>query len=316
MKINELNEGIRVIENYLVSAVTRGTSNSGQLYLSVTLQDNTGTIEGKIWDASDNQSETFKQGNFVKVMGDVIEYRNNLQIKILTGELINIQDIKLDDYILVSPVDFQKLKSELDRLIGSLTNKEIKAIVSKMILDRYTSFTTYPAASKLHHEYSHGLLEHSVALANLADKVIGYYLDLYEGKWIINRDLVIGGLLIHDLGKTIELSGPVMTNYTLEGKLIGHISLVNAELMKVASELGITSEIPTLLSHIVLSHHGKQEFGSPVTPLLKEAVIVSMLDDLDAKMKIVEKALSQVAPGEFTDRIWALDQNAFYRPKL
>lgn len=315
MKIKELNEGIRVIENYLVTNVTKGTSNSGQMYLTVSLQDNTGQIEARVWDANESDLNTFKQGSFVKVIADVIEYRGTLQLKVITSEPVSSKDVKIEDFTIVSPVKLDVLKAELDRLLKSITHPSIAKIVNRLISDRYEAFITYPAASRLHHEYTHGLLEHTITLANLADRIIDYYMHLYDGKWIVNRDLVIAGILIHDLGKTIELSGPVLTTYTVEGKLIGHISLMNAELLKVSAELEIEDETPTLLSHIVLSHHGKLEFGSPVTPMLKEALIVSMVDDLDAKMKLVEKALVVTNEGEFTDRIWAIDSTSFYRPK-
>lgn len=315
MKIKELNEGIRVIENYLVTNVTKGTSNNGQMYLTVSLQDNTGQIEARVWDANDNDVNTFKQGTFVKIVADVIEYRGTLQLKVITGEAVSPKDVKIEDFTIVSPVNLETLKKELDRLLDSIKHPSIAKIVNRLISDRYDAFITYPAATRLHHEYTHGLLEHTITLANLADRIIDYYIGLYDGNWIINRDLVIAGILIHDLGKTIELSGPVLTSYTVEGKLIGHISLMNAELLKVCDELGIKDETPLLLSHIILSHHGKQEFGSPVTPMLKEALLVSMLDDLDAKMKLVEKALAVTNEGEFTDRIWALDSSSFYRPK-
>jgi len=315
MKIKELNEGIRVIENYLVTNVTKGTSNNGQMYLTVSLQDNTGQIEARVWDANDNDVSTFKQGTFVKIVADVIEYRGTLQLKVITGEAVSAKDVKIEDFTIVSPVKFETLKKELDRLLDSIKHPSIAKIVNRLISDRYDAFITYPAATRLHHEYTHGLLEHTITLANLADRIIDYYISLYDGNWIINRDLVIAGILIHDVGKTIELSGPVLTSYTVEGKLIGHISLMNAELLKVSEELGIKDEPPLLLSHIVLSHHGKQEFGSPVTPMLKEALLVSMLDDLDAKMKLVEKALTVTNEGEFTDRIWAIDSSSFYRPK-
>ena len=315
MKIKELNEGIRIIENYLVTNVTKGTSNSGQLYLTVTFQDNTGQIDGRIWDASDLDVETFKQGTFIKIVADVIEYRGNLQLKVITGETVNLKDIKIEDYTLTSPVKLSELKAELDRFLNSIADEDLFSITERLISDHYDAYITYPAACRLHHEYTHGLLEHTLTLASLADGIIDYYTKLYDGDWLIDRDLVIAGILIHDLGKTMELSGPVLTTYTLKGKLVGHISILNAELWRVADELGITSEKVTLLSHIVLSHHGKMEYGSPVVPMTKEALLVSMVDDLDAKMKQIEKALSATKEGEFTDRLWAFDHTSFYRPK-
>ncbi len=315
MKINELNEGIRVIENYLVVNVIKGTANNGQQYLTVTLQDNTGQIEARVWDANESDNLMFRQGKFVKVVADVIEYRNSLQLKVITSEEVDEANIKLGDYAIASPVSFTLLKAEFERLLQSIQNEEL-FLITKTLIDRhYEAFLSYPAASRLHHEYTHGLLEHTLTLANIADGIIAYYLKLYSGNWLINRDLVIAAILLHDLGKTIELSGPILTTYTLKGKLLGHISLINAEVLEVGRELKINEETLTLLSHIILSHHGKLEFGSPVVPMTKEAALVSMIDDLDAKMKQIEKALVDTKSGEFSDRLWAFDHTSFYKPK-
>jgi 3'-5' exoribonuclease len=141
-----------------------------------------------------------------------------------------------------------------------------------------------------------------------AEPLIAYYQPL-------NRDLVIAGILLHDLGKTIEFSSPVIAKYTVEGRLIGHISIMVSEIRETAQTLKIAEEKSLLLQHIVLSHHGKPEFGSPIMPLTKEALLVSMVDDLDAKMNMVSKALDQVNPGEFTARVFTLDDRSFYKPK-
>lgn len=315
MKINKLNEGLRVIENFLVTNVTKGAGASGQTYLTISLQDNTGQIEGKVWDADEEDFLLYKPGNIIKVIADVIEYRNNLQLKIVSAESVNVSSVKLQDFTIASPVSLDHLTSELARLIASITDKEIHQLVSHIFDKYYDDFIVYPAASKVHHEYTHGLLEHTITLANLADRIIGYYQELYQGNWIVNRDLVIAGTLVHDLGKVIELSGPVLTNYTVEGKLLGHISIVNAIIQENAKALGMEGEIVTLLSHIVLAHHAKLEFGSPVLPLTKEALLVSKIDEMDADMKILEKALQATEEGEFTDRIWPLNNNSFYRQK-
>lgn len=315
MKINEYNDGLRIIEKLLVINVTKGVTNAGQTYLSVTLQDNTGQIEAKVWDATDHDLTVFKEGQIVEINADVIEYRNKLQLKIITARPVDIAKVSLNEFTISSPVKLDHMKKELERFIESIKNKEIYQIVRTIIDRYYDDILVYPAAAKLHHAYTHGLLEHTITLANIADKIIEYYLELYNGEWMINRDLVIGGILLHDVGKTIELSGPVLTTYTLEGKLLGHISIMHAEVLNTAKELGITGEMPALLGHIILSHHGKLEFGSPVVPLTKEALLVSMIDDLDAKMKLVENALLTADEGGFTDRIWALNHSSFYRLK-
>ena len=131
----------------------------------------------------------------------------------------------------------------------------------------------------------------------------------------VDRDLLLTGVILHDVGKTIELSGPVATKYTLEGKLIGHISLMVSEIRLVAELHNIHSEVPILLEHMILSHHGEQEFGSPVPPLTKEAFVLHAVDDLDAKMVMINKALDSVEPGEFSTRVMSLDGRAFYKQK-
>ena len=169
------------------------------------------------------------------------------------------------------------------------------------------SIFTYPAAVSIHHEYSSGLLMHSITMADLAD----YLCPIYD----CDHDLMITGCLLHDLGKIIELEGPIVYKYSLEGKLLGHISIMCAEIRKAAEELKITSEVPLLLEHMVLSHHGQQEFGSPVMPLTKEGLLLSLIDNLDSKMVVVNKAISDVEPGNFSNKVFSLDNRAFYKPK-
>jgi len=130
-----------------------------------------------------------------------------------------------------------------------------------------------------------------------------------------DHDLMITGCLLHDFGKIIELEGPIVYKYSLEGKLLGHISIMCAEIRKAAEELNITSEVPLLLEHMVLSHHGQQEFGSPVLPLTKEALLLSLIDNLDSKMVVISKAINEIEPGTFTNKIFPLDNRSFYKPK-
>ena len=149
---------------------------------------------------------------------------------------------------------------------------------------------------------------HSVSIAEHADYFSRFYQD-------VNRDLIVTGALIHDFGKMIELEGPTVYHYSVEGQLLGHISIMCGELRIAQKELGITSEIPLLLEHIVLSHHGQMEFGSPVLPLTREALLISMIDNLDSKMLVLDKAYEEVNKGEFTQKIYSLDNRSFYKAK-
>ena len=192
--------------------------------------------------------------------------------------------------------------------MGSIKDNDCKALLDYFIKKFGEQIYVSPAASSVHHEFSSGLLMHSVSLGEHADYFAKYYPD-------INRDLLITGALLHDFGKMIELEGPAVYHYSLEGKLLGHISIMCAELRMAAKELGISGETPLLLEHMVLSHHGQLEFGSPVLPLTKEALLLSMIDNLDSKMLVLDKAFSDVGEGEFTQKVYALDSRSFYKPK-
>ena len=166
---------------------------------------------------------------------------------------------------------------------------------------------SYPAAVSIHHEYSSGLLMHSLSMADLA----AFLCPIYD----CDYDILITGCLLHDMGKIIELEGPIVYKYSLEGKLLGHISIMCAEISKAADELKITSEVPLLLEHMILAHHGQPEFGSPVMPLTKEALLLSLIDNLDSKMVVVNKAIADIEPGNFSNKVFPLDNRSFYKPK-
>lgn len=307
MYIKDFEEGLRINENFLINQVIKGVSNSGQTYLTISLQDKTGRIDGKIWDANDNDMQMFQVGEVVNVIADVLDYRGTLQLKVISVRPMISGQYNLDDLTISSEIPLAILKARLDEFLSEIKDADIALIVKTIVEKHYDKFIIYPAASRNHHEYVSGLLEHTLSMANLARLVASNYKD-------IDYDLLLGGVLLHDVGKTIELSGPIATKYTTAGKLIGHISLMSAEILKTAEELNIQGEVPVLLTHMVLSHHGKMEFGSPVVPMLKEAMLLSMIDDMDAKMKMVEKALDDTAEGDFSQRLWALDNTVLYKP--
>lgn len=306
--IKDLQEGETIKESFLVSNVTKGVTGNNMPYLTITLQDNTGTIDGKKWEVKPEDTTIFVPGNIVYVQADVIYYKNGYQLKIISGEKMDDEKIDYARYTMSAPVPQETLETELKALLKTFVDADIALIVHTLIEKYYDRFITYPAAVRNHHEFTNGLLYHTLSMAGLAEKIAAFYPS-------IDRDLLIGGVLLHDLGKTIELSGPIIPKYTTEGKLLGHISIMAGEIRKVADELGIKSEVPTLLAHMVLSHHGKMEFGSPVTPLIREALVLSMIDDLDAKMIILDKAYAETLEGEFTSRIYPIDDSYFYKPK-
>ncbi len=306
--INELKENEHICEAYLIVNVTRGVTNNNLPYLTITFQDKTGTIEGKKWDATDSDREIFVSGNVVSITADVINYRTGLQLKVISGQVLPNAEIDVSNYMMSAPVEKSELERRLRQYINSLEDPELHLLVESIINETYNDFVIYPAAVRNHHEYSSGLLYHTLSMAALADIIASYYTS-------VDRDLLIAGVLLHDIGKTVELSGPIIARYTKEGRLIGHISIMHSMIREKALELHISDETRILLEHMILSHHGKQEFGSPVLPLTREALLLHMIDDMDAKMTILDKAYANTEEGEFTPKLFPLEERCFYKPK-
>lgn len=305
--IKDIQEKEKLKQNFLIKEVSTGVTTKGSPYYNVILQDSSGTVEGKKWDIKEGDELIFKAGRVVEVEADVLLYKGKYQLKITDGSYVDDKDIEVSDFVAGAPVERIQLQSELNDFIKLIENEEIKLIVEEMLKNNFLSFSIYPAASKNHHEYSSGLIHHTVSMLKVARSIC----DLYS---TLDRDLLYSGVILHDMGKTQELSGPIAPQYTTEGKLIGHISICQAQIRIAADKLSIMSEIPTLLQHMVLSHHGKLEFGSPVLPLLKEAEILSFIDNIDARINSIDKALESVNEGEFTQRIFALENRMFYKP--
>lgn len=306
--IKDFLEGDLIRGPLLVVNANKGVTNNGLAYMNVTLQDKTGTIEAKKWDINEVDAALLNIGNVVLVDGDVLNYRDNLQVKIRAISKVNDDEFDATRFTMASPIPLEELEKRLDSYVNSLKDKDIALLTKTLIGKYYKSYITYPAAVRNHHEFASGLLHHTVSMADLGEAIANLYPS-------VDRDMLIAGILLHDLGKTLELSGPIIPKYTLEGKLIGHISITHAEIRKSIEALKINSETATLLSHMVLSHHGKYEYGSPVLPLTREAYLLSVIDDLDAKMMILDKAYDQTPEGEFSTRIYAMDDRSFYKPK-
>ena len=291
---------------FLLGNVSKGVNASGGAYLSVELRDASGSIVGKKWDATAEDEQLFVVGNVIQVVGETNKYKEQLQLKILSAELVSLEQIDVEKFVKAPPVAKETLIERFNAHVNSIKNEDCLKLLKYMINKFGDKIYSYPAAVSIHHEYSSGLLMHSITMADLAN----YLCPIYD----CDHDLMITGCLLHDLGKIIELEGPIVYKYSTEGKLLGHISIMAAELRKAADELKIKSEIPLLLEHMVLSHHGQQEFGSPVMPLTKEALLLSLIDNLDSKMVVVNKAVADVEPGNFSNKVFSLDNRSFYKP--
>ena len=265
VKINEFEEHMKLQQPLLVKDVKNGTTSKGSPYLSLTLQDKTGTIDGKFWDVKENEQAHIQAGKILKFSFEVLLYKDKLQLRMNHVEEISEDEYNLEDFVISSDHSEVERRSLTQSLIDSIQNDVYRKLVIGMLSYVGDKFFTFPAASKIHHGWKGGLSDHSLSMATLADELCKHYPQL-------DRDLLVSAALIHDVGKTAELSGPVTTEYTLEGKLEGHISLANAWLSEVSEKLGVQDREETvLMHHMILSHHGKMEYGSPVAPMIIEA---------------------------------------------
>lgn len=324
--ISEFKDGMRLICDLLVLDCKKGVSSTQKNYLSLTFQDKSGTIEGKKWDLDPDDEAIFAKGNVVSVDVSVLQYRETLQLKVHSGRKADSAFVDWTEFIPNAPVGLETLKAKLDAYIDAIENQDVKTLTKAMVERFGSKYLTWPAAVRNHHNYVSGLLFHSLTMADMALKVCSVYPNL-------NRDIMLGGTIVHDMGKIIELSGPNATTFTLEGKLLGHISIGQAICREVATELGYFAydslpeeeknnghplfakkEIAVIFEHIFLSHHGKQEFGSPILPLTRESFAIALIDDLDAKMNILDKAYEGVEKGGYTARLMNMDDRYFYYP--
>ena len=305
--ISEFEERDRIQGQFLVSNVTKGVNANGP-YLNVELRDASGSISAKKWEVVGQDENNFVAGNIVLVTGEVLKYKEALQLKILDAELVDPEDVDTAKFVKAPPIPKEEIVKRFNAYVDSIQNKDCRAILDYLIKRLSPNLFEYPAAVSVHHDYACGLLMHTISMADIGDFLAKYYSN-------IDRDILITGILLHDMGKCIEFEGPAVYKYSLEGKLLGHISIMASEVRNAAQQLGIKGETPLLLEHMVLSHHGQHEFGSPVLPLTKEALLLSLIDNLDSKMVCLDKNLETVEPGGFTQKIFPLDNRMFYKPK-
>ncbi|RDW19885.1 3'-5' exoribonuclease YhaM [Oceanobacillus chungangensis] len=292
----------------LIKEATKGTASNGKAFLTLILRDATGEIEAKLWDVSKEDEALFVPEQIIKVSGDVNQFRGRAQLKIVSIRPAQVTDgVQISDFIERAPVDKEVLSEKLTEAVFEMENPTIQRIVRAFIKKYQEKLLVYPAASRNHHAYSSGLAHHIVSMLQIARELHNLYPQ-------INKDLLYAGIILHDIGKIKELSGIVSTSYTLEGKLLGHIPIMVEEIGLMARDLKIEGEEVLILQHLVLSHHGKAEWGSPTPPLVREAELLHFIDLIDAKMNMLNSALNKVKPGEFTERLFAMDNRSFYKP--
>lgn len=307
MKKDEFFEGF-----YLIKSAEVRQTRAGKDYIAFTFQDDSGEIEGKLWDAQPHNVAEYTAGKVVHIKGRREVYNNTPQVNQLVLRLPRAGEPNDPaDFREKPPVDPKDLRDYLAQMIFKIENPVWQRVVRALYSKYDKEFYSYPAAKTNHHAFESGLAFHTATMVRLADAIGDIYPQL-------NKSLLFAGIMLHDLAKVIELSGPDDTEYTVRGNLIGHIALIDEEITKVLLELKIddSKEDVIVLRHVILSHHGLLEYGSPVRPRIMEAEILHMIDNLDAEMMMMTGALAKVGEGEMTSRIFAMDNRSFYKPNL
>ncbi len=282
-------ENQTITTTFVVAAKQIKPKKTGDLYIALTLADRTGQIEAKIWDNVNECLDTFDQDDFIKVKGLLNKYNNRFQLTIHKVRKCEEQEVDFSDYLPKTDKDVDALWETLHGFVESFQNDQLKALLKAFMADPEIEhrYKCAPAAKSLHHAFVGGLLDHVVSLFRSCDLVSRNYPQ-------IDRDLLLSGAFLHDIGKLHELSYARSISYTTSGQLLGHM-IIELEMLhaKIALVPGFSPELKILLEHMIISHHGQYEFGSPKLPMFPEALMLHYLDDLDSKMESMRAQLER-----------------------
>src|SRR5277367_358135 len=267
---------------------------TGEPYLALTLGDRTGQIEAKMWDNVEDAIDAFEQDDFVKLKGLLNKYKNRFQITIHKVRRLGESEIDFSDYLPKTTKDIGQLWQTLAAFVASFRDPHLKSLVEAFMADPdiAEAYRNAPAAKTLHHAYIGGLLDHVVSLFRSCDLMCQNYPQ-------VNRDLLLTGAFLHDIGKIQELTYNRAFSYTTRGQLLGHM-IIELEMLqaKLATLPDFPAELKTLLEHMIISHHGQYDFGSPKLPMFPEALLLHYMDDLDSKMEAIRAHFEREAESE------------------
>jgi len=278
-------------------------------YLALTLSDKTGSLEARMWDDIASAAETCAEGCYVKAQGQVSKYQGKWQITLTKLRLAAASEVEAADFVPTTTFDIGEMWTELRGYVAEFKNDDLRRLIFAFLDDEEigTAFRAAPAAKVLHHAWIGGLLEHVLSLVKVCRAVAPFYPE-------VNADLLVTGAILHDIGKTRELSWGASFGYTLEGQMIGHISIAQGMLReKVAALPDFPDRLRVLVEHMILSHHGRLEFGSPKLPMTSEAMLLSALDDVEAKFAAMRREFTSAEaagkkPDETTEWVRSMDR--------
>ena len=306
--IDELQLGDEFDGYFILKAAQSRTSSSGRPFLSATISDCSGEMDAKVWDYSGPVSAE-DVGRVIAITGAVSEFKGSLQVTISRIRLADEHDrYSREKLVPVAPIDVDDAMDELREAIASLSDSDYRKICEAMLERHAVSLRELPAAKSIHHSFLSGLLMHTRNMVRLADYLSELYADT------LDRSLLIAGTCLHDIAKNQEFVVSelgLVTAYSVKGKLLGHLVMGAQEVVEAAATLGVPEEKSVLLQHMILSHHGKPETGAAVVPMCAESELLSYIDMIDSRMEIYHEAMEGLQPGEFSNRIFALDKAVF-----
>ena len=298
-----------VTTSFVVSNKQIKAKKSGEPYLDLTLMDRTGTIQAKMWDNVEECAEAFDQDDVVKIKGLINKYNQRWQLTIHKLRKMEQADIEFSDYLPKTSKDIDQLWRTLGEFVATMREPNLRHLLELFMADPVIAFAyrNAPAAKTMHHAFIGGLLDHVVSLCTACNLMSRNYA-------FINRDLLLTGAFLHDIGKVHELSYARSFGYTTEGQLLGHL-IIDLEMLhaKLAQIPGFPPQLKILVEHLIISHHGQYEFGSPKLPMFPEALMLHYLDDMDSKMEAMRAQFERDADLESP---WTGYNSALARPLL
>ncbi|MCX7816719.1 MAG: HD domain-containing protein [Syntrophales bacterium] len=288
--IKDIKADDRIADFFICTEKNTSYNQKGNLYLSLRLRDKTGELEGKVWNDAEQLEKLFRKGDVVFVQGRAVRYRDSIQINVTHVRRAESEEVDPADYLKTVQDDRNIMMNEIMNYVAQISSPHLRRLAELIFTDEQTrnKFMNAPAAKSFHHSYIGGLLEHTLSVVRLVDIVSRHYKN-------ISRDLLIAGALFHDIGKIQEFTYERIIDYSSEGRLIGHI-IMGLEIIegKIKEIEDFPEDLALELKHIIISHHGLLEFGSPKRPKTVEALIVHYMDDMDSKVKAFQESINDV----------------------
>ncbi|MDR2832521.1 MAG: TraI domain-containing protein [Streptococcaceae bacterium] len=308
MKINEFKERDVVNFTAMIKSLNIRETKTGKPFANIELSDSSGSIAGNLWDVTKKQEKDFQPQTLVQVDANVETYQGKLQLKFNS---IHVTTGDISEYIPSAPVDMKKYLDYIYDYVAGIQNSNWQLLCHKILGKYKEQFESYPAALSVHHAYHGGLAFHTSTMLAKANMLAKFY------PWL-NSELLCVGVILHDVGKSIEMPGLFGDAYTTQGELLGHIELILEDIVEIClkNDIDHKAEDILVLKHLIAAHHGKQEWGTISEPKLPEAAMLHMIDMMDAQMEQYRKVYEGLEPGQWSGKNYFLNNSRVYRPVL